>query len=170
MSKGLKEKLTTYLLNRKMKKMPRKKKIHNLRTAKTIGIIWMDDVLGSKEAAQKMAKQFRTEGKKVELMACGDGASTEYVTVNENDFSWLGQPKRKEIDEYAQIDFDILISLSTESNQAIEYITSLSRAQFKIGWESHENQHLDMQISTLIKPEPSFLAQQIEVYLDMINK
>ncbi|MCL3782206.1 hypothetical protein EMN47_17600 [Prolixibacteraceae bacterium JC049] len=137
-----------------------------MNSAKSIAIVWIDDKAETTTVARQMMKKLQQQGKKVqEVFFSMDETNEEALNIK--DFSWLGAAKSEQAKALEQADFDLLICLSTDLPLPMKQMVALSKAHFKIGWNS---ELFDMQIATDEVPSPRYLAEQITIYLEMINK
>lgn len=166
MSNGLKNKIASFLLKQQVKRLKRKLECRNIESAKSILIIWCDDTNQTSKVSFQLKESLQKQGKKVQVAHYVNEAFNE-EELSIEDFSWLGVPKSEKIKTLIETDFDLLICLSTNMPTQLEHVIALSRAYFKIGWQ---NELFDMQIATDEVPTPRYLADQILIYLEMINK
>ncbi len=173
MIKGLQQ----FVLRQKVSRLQRKVKVCNLATAKTALIVYE-----TKEGEEKMARNFarflKEEGIKVETLAFYQLKNKkdqrpkdelEYNYFDKNDCNWLQFPSEKRIRKTIAKDFDLLIDLNLSNRFCLEFISSLSRAKFKVGAaEGYRTKSCDFTIS-VSQAELSYLIEQIKVYLKMIN-
>ncbi len=167
---------------KKSKKTARKVRVHNLHTAKNIGIVYNATSRTNDEKVLKLERFFKEERKKVTVLGFVDTKKAEEmpeqrmsrVFFNKKDLNILGLPKSKqtEVQAFVQQPFDVLISLDIPGNTLpLLDVFARSKAQFKISpadelWQPYADFMID--IST--KPELSYFIIQLKHYLKLINK
>ncbi|HSH19248.1 MAG TPA: hypothetical protein VLA03_02270 [Draconibacterium sp.] len=68
------------------------------------------------------------------------------------------------------IRFEILLNIALEDNLVLDYITGLSKAQFKVGSSAKPKNYFDMNINIGENTDPMYLAKQQIFYLAQLNK
>lgn len=86
-----------------------------------------------------------------------------------NDVNWYGKPRVEFVDDFCKQDFDILIDLSMEEVFPIRWISSLSKAKFKVGNLNYSGNPYDLIIDVEKSKGVSFLIEQIKHYLLLLN-
>lgn len=168
---GLKFKIATKLLSSQLASISREKKVFNLDTATSAGILWEFD---QKESFDLIEKELTTAGiktvglcyfpRKKAVIPEGISGFTKKQTT------WSEIPKTELADDFIDQKFDILIDLTGQRHLPIVYLTALSVASFKIGYAGSFQNNFDLNIEFQEKPETSQLAEQILYYLKRINK
>jgi hypothetical protein len=90
--------------------------------------------------------------------------------ITPKELNWLGLPKPGIADEFLKTEFDLLLNIAVNQNLVLDYLTALSRAQFKIGWSPGARNFFDLNINIERKPDSLYLAQQQIFYLAQLNK
>lgn len=84
-------------------------------------------------------------------------------------FNWLGRPKSVEIDEFTNQNFDLLISYYKTNKDQLNFVTALSKANFKIGINNQDPRLHDL----IINVEPSqteVFKFELSKYLTQLNR
>ena len=168
----LKSKLANRILNSKLKALSRNKKVFNLDSAQTAGILWEID---QEASFRKIESELRNSGIKTSGL-CYFPTKKAVIPQEINGFTrkqaswWLEIPKAKVAEDFIRQKFDILIDLSSQQRFPIVYLTALSNAAFKIGHAGNATNYFDWNIEFSELPEASQLAEQILYYLKRINK
>jgi hypothetical protein len=168
----LKSKLANRILNSKLSLVVREKKVVNLDSAQTIGILWE---IGQQEAYIKIKNELYLAGiqatglcyfpmKKVVIPEEITGFSRKQTSW------WLEIPKTKLVEDFIHQKLDILIDLSGQKSFPLVYTTALSEAAFKVGYAGNSTNYFDLNIEFQEEPQPAQLAEQILYYLKRINK
>lgn len=168
---GFKSKIANRILISKLSSVNREKRIFNLDSAQSAGIVWEID---QKESFDLMEKELKKAGistaglcyfpsKKAQIPNDINGFSKKQI-------SWNTVPAIGLVDDFIHQKFDILIDLTCEKQFPLVYVTALSEATFKIGYSGYSTNYFDLNIEFKEKPETSQLAEQILYYLKRINK
>jgi len=167
-------KIAFYILNKKLKRLNRKRGIFNLENAKKIGVIYN----ATHQKNYEIAKKFISNIKKLnnDVISLGFVDSKEVLdfydkTIKNQFFSrknlnWYRKPNNPFIDEFISQNFDILIDLSVINDFPIQYIIALSQAKFKVGKFKDKNSYYDFMIDLNNKQDPELLIDQINHYLN----
>jgi hypothetical protein len=142
----------------------------NINEVKSIGLIWQPT---QKEAFQYIKSYFNREQVIFREFCVFEAITNQHqdenmLTVKDLDF-W-GLPKQEKVDEFINIRFEILFNIASEGNLVSDYITALSRAHFKVGSSSNENNYFDLNINIGKNPDPMYVAKQQIFYLAQLNK
>ncbi|MFY9151464.1 MAG: hypothetical protein WAO52_05585 [Prolixibacteraceae bacterium] len=168
---GLKSKIANRILDSKLSSVVREKKVFNLDSAKTAGILWEID---QKEAFDLVESELKNAG--IDTVGlCYSHSKKVVIPEDINGFTrkhsnWTHIPKAEFTEDFIQQKFDILIDLTGQKYFQIIYITALSVAAFKIGYSGKSANYFDLNIEFKEQPEPGQLAEQILYYLKRINK
>ncbi len=169
---GIKSKLANRILNSKLNLVVREKKVVNLDSAQTVGILWEID---QKEAFIKVKNELYLAGIKAGGL-CYFPLKKAVIPEEINGFSrkqtswWLEIPKTQLVEDFIRQKFDILIDITGQKSFPMVYATALSEATFKVGYAGGSTNYFDLNIEFQEKPEANQLAEQILYYLKRINK
>jgi len=167
----LQTKIANWKLNRKAGEVSREIKVHNFDTAKTVAVLWSFD---EREAFQIIRKQL--DGyENIKLLSLYYNPDRKAVPDDTNSFykmqlNWLGFAKEGPAVGFLQEKPDILIDLSITKQFPVQVLVKLSKAAFKIGYSTENDNPYDLNIDVHQNPESSYLARQIIYYLNQINK
>ena len=167
---GIKETYARKKLDKLILKIERRPVFPDIKTVKTIGVIWQPT---QKEAFQYLKNYFNREqvifrGFCVFEELTSPHQDSNTLTVKDLDF-W-GLPKREKIDDFTSIRFEILLNIALENNLALDYITAISQARFKVGWSPNSKNFFDMNINIGENRDPMYLVKQQIFYLAQLNK
>lgn len=168
---GLKSKLANRILNSKLSSVNREKKVFNLDSAQTAGILWESN---QKDSFDLLEKELRTAKIKT-VGLCYFQSKKAVIPAEINGFTrkqttWSGIPKTTRAEDFIQQKFDLLIDLTRQNFFPLVYVTALSEATFKIGSSGFAVNYFDLNIEFREQPETSQLTEQILYYLRRINK
>ena len=163
--------LKTYRLNvlrRRASAIKRTVRMCNAGSIQKVGILWME---GDYNAYNYLHDQFRNQKVIVRNLCFTKNKVAEnnsMITVK--DLNWLGFPRGGNIDTFLQTDFDLLLNTTVEPNFAMDVITALSAAFFKIGWDREKLGFFDLSIDVSKNPDALYLAEQQIFYLKQLYK
>jgi len=168
---GFKFKIANRLLNFKLGSMVREKKVFNLDTAKSAGVLWEID---QKQTFDRLEIELKNEGLSVENLCYFQSKKamipTEIKGFTRKQTSWSEVPNTSLAEDFIRQKFDILIDLTGQKYFPVIYLTALSEAAFKIGYAGRSTNYFDLNIEFSEQPETDQLAEQILYYLKRINK
>ena len=169
---GLKSKLANKRLDSRLGSVSRDKKVFNLDSAQTVGILWEID---QQDAFIRVKNELYLAGIKAEGL-CYFSLKKAIIPEEINGFSrkqtscWLEIPRTQLVEDFISQKFDVLIDLTGQQHFPMVYVTALSEATFKIGYAGKSANYFDLNIEFGEQPETSQLADQILYYLKRINK
>ncbi len=175
---GLFDKIKAWFFYRFLKKSiddgQRTKKVFNLMTATSIGIIYDASVPSNSIIVTTFVEKLRVHGKKVFSLAYMNDTKAESNEImklfNKASLNWYKIPRIKEVDEFIKQPMDILIAVHTKESLPLQYIAAHSNAKFRMGpyfekaktsydWMIHSEK--DLSVESYLK--------QVEFYLNSIN-
>lgn len=169
---GLKSKIANRILQSQLSSVSREKRVSNLDSASSAGILWEID---QKESFDRVVEELGKAGVKTTGL-CYSPMGKAAIPENINGFSrkqtnyWTEVPNVELVEDFIHQKFDLLIDLTRQKYFPVLYITALSEATFKIGYAGRSQNYFDLNIDFQETPEPSQLADQILYYLKRINK
>ena len=168
---GFKSKLAYRVLNSKLDSVSRDKKVFNLDTAATAGILWEIDQKDTFDRLKKELEEARIETNDLCYLPQKKAVVPEGVIgFTRKETHWSEVPKSEIAEKFIREKFDILIDLTGQKYFPIVYLTALSEAAFKIGYAGTQTNYFDLNIEFRETPEAGQLAEQILYYLKRINK
>jgi hypothetical protein len=135
-----------YLLNKGIASLNRNRKLININTAGSVGILFE---LNDESVYYSIQKYFQNlQEKKIKVKALGF-ASNKMVTshflpvlsfdfFNAKQVNWMHIPKAVCVQDFVNSDFDICINIASENVFPLKYISGLSKARLKVGAYSKE--------------------------------
>ena len=169
---GLKSRIASKILNSRLNSVSREKKVFNLDSANSAGILWEID---QKDSFYLMENELSNSGIKVTGLCYSPNKKT-VIPDDINGFSrkqttwWTEIPKTGLADDFIHRKFDILIDLTGQKSFPIAFITALSEAAFKVGYSGSSLNYFDLNIEFQEQPNTVQLTEQILYYLKRINK
>ena len=169
---GLKSKIANRLLDLKLSSIAREKKVFNLDSTQSAGILWEID---QKESFERVQEEL-TKARVKTTGLCYFPMRSTVIPAEISGFSrrqtnyWTEMPQVDLIEDFIHQKFDLLIDLTGQKHFPVLYITALSEANFKIGYAGSSPKYFDLNIDFQASPDTSQLADQILYYLKRINK
>lgn len=110
----------------------------SMRVASKVGILFQADNAGERDAVQAYAEKLKNEGKDVQLLGFLNKRNHQvnylFPYISHKDVTWFGKPKGGTIGYFIKYPFDILINFAPKELMPFEYISALSRAGCRIGF------------------------------------
>ncbi len=173
----IRQSLGTRSLLKKQKKLHRNRVVHNFHTARTTFIIF-------DSTDPEIFRQIRDFSKYLENLKIKTGL-LGYVQLDEipsdlvlwencqifgrKDLDFLFRPKDLNVLNFIEQEYDILFDLSLKDYFPLTFITSLSRAKFKVGRYRETLNDCDFMINISGEPTVDFLIAQIKNYVSILN-
>jgi len=166
---GIKQKIA----ERKFQKLARQHKhypvLPELTKARKVGVLWQP---AHKRAFQYMQDYFRKKQAIFRGFCVFEETANplpDTNTVTTYDLTWLGFPKPEKVEDFMNMEFDILFNVALEQNFVLDYITLFSKAKFKVGTSKDESNYFDLNINIGQKKDSTYLAEQQIFYLAQLN-
>ena len=137
--------------------------------ARNIGILFTQTDRGKYQAIRKMAKQFKNDGKRVEVLCYlekgGENYDFLYDYITSKDINMWGKMQAPAAIKFAKINFDYLYYLDLEENIYLENVLAMSKASCRIGFYKQHNQGLlDLMVQVSVKSGFETAIDQIMFY------
>ena len=164
-------------LRKHSKNTVRKKMVHNLESARSIGIICFANTNNGLDNAMHFAN-FLNEKKIITsiLVFCPLKEVPQNFLLRKNvkvftkkELNWYGRPNQPIVEQFINEDFDILIDLSLQEIFPLRWVSTLSRSKFKVGTLGYFGNPNDLTISLKNEKSEEYLISQIKHYLNLIN-
>jgi hypothetical protein len=148
-----------YFLNKGISALKRNKKLVNINSAGSVGIIFE---LTDESVYYSIQKYFqRLQEKKIKVKALGY-ASNKLVTnhflpvlsfdfFNSKQLNWFQIPKAPCVKDFVESDFDICINIASEYVFPLKYVAGMSKARLKVGAYGKEMQSCCWQKKTMTR-------------------
>lgn len=175
-----------YFLKKGISNLNRSKKLVNINSAGSIGILFELTEESVYYAIQKYFQKFQE--KKVKVKALGYASNklvtNHFLPVLSFDFfdgkqmSWLNIPKSQCVQDFIDTDFDICINIAAESVFPLKYISGISKARLKVGaynreMPSEQYKELSLIYDIMLLTEENHdeikFLDNIHDYLNMLN-
>jgi hypothetical protein len=167
---NIKRSVANYVLNKKLGKLTREKRLVNLHNARTIGILYNVSSQTTFQIVKTLVKELTTRQRQIMALGFVNRKSIPNYCIAANsgyhfnlrDLNWYGGPKNDYIHEFINKEFDILIDLSLDDVFVFKYISGLSRSKFKVG--RHNDDYLDC-FDLMIKMEST---ATLEAFIEQV--
>lgn len=166
---GIKEKYAYRKLRKLIALQKRTPVIPKLSLHSKVAVIWQPS---EKPAVQYLRDYFNHHGAIFRDYCIYDDDSNPAAKANSlsiNDLNWWGIPKPEKVGDFIEMELDLLLCLAAEKNYAVNYITALSHAKFKIGSSESDNSYFDLNIKLEQNKDAMYLAEQQIFYLAQLN-
>ncbi|WP_347841269.1 DUF6913 domain-containing protein [uncultured Draconibacterium sp.] len=166
---GFKQKYAYRKLQKLIQAQNREPVIPELSLHLKVGVIWQPC---EKPAVQYLRDYFNQHGAIFRDYCIFDKDSNPSAEANSltiNDLNWWGIPKPDKVGDFMTMQLDLLLCLAAEKNFAVNYITALSKAKFKIGSSETDNSYFDLNIKIGQNKDAMYLAKQQIFYLAQLN-
>ena len=138
-------------IDKARKKLKRNMSFRNLETIKSVGIIIRYQFEIGDTAINKLIDFFKKKNTSLEILVyypdkklpANVNFSEDTLLFTEGDTNWFGKPNKKEIENFINTDFGLLIDLLPQYVYSLQYIVESSKASFKIGRISYDNAPYD---------------------------
>lgn len=173
---NIKSKIGEFNLKKRLKNQRRKVKTHNFKTARSAGILFSSPDEQSFSSVKDFLSFLSNNGMKVYALGYVPSKKVPqqflmWKGINfycNTDLNWYHKPKNELIEQFINQDFDILFDLSINEYFTVNYVGSLSRAEFKIG-KQNRNSYQDLVIDIKKNESVNYLIEQIKHYLNILN-
>jgi len=169
--------LAKLLFERKLKSFERTVVVSNFKTAKKALVLYNADDKVSEEQIREFSKYVSSQNIKTTVLGYQSKKSNQVdKTVKEGHLyfdksvvNWLGVSKSSVIKELVDVEFDLLFDFNKGDAFPLRYISSLSKAKFKISWAiAYQKKVCDLTFE-IKENNIKNLIEQIKHYLPMIN-
>ena len=151
----------------------------NFRSVKSMGLVWdasrPEEFMLLSRFHQKMSEhniEFRILGLFPGKVLPNQFTAVRYLTcLRKNEIDFFYRPDSKDATVFIEKQFDVLIDINFQKLFPLVYITTLSRARFKVGLADAEPEKspFDLMLSINKPVNIENYLEQIILYLDMIN-
>ncbi|MCO5247451.1 MAG: hypothetical protein M9887_00660 [Chitinophagales bacterium] len=115
----------------------------SLHHSKSIGILFEVDLKNDDTAILSYAENLKSQGKEVRLLGFLKERNRKinylFPYISKKDVNWFGKPKGGTIGFFIKNPFDILINFAPKENLPFEYVSTLSRAVCRIGFNERNS-------------------------------
>jgi len=165
-------------MKRRQKSVKRDKCVQNFETAKSAVILFDTMLPGCFQHVKDLSKFLTSKNIKTKaygLVAQKETpqemllwANIEFIT--KKDRLWYGAPSGDATNDYFNQVPDLLFVINFKESLTLDYLVSLSRARFKVGCFTDQENDLDLMINPAKKEcEAGFFIEQVKHYISLLN-
>ncbi len=174
----IQQKLGRFAMKKEQKRLKRNVKAYSLERATTVGVIYNATNRNDADTVKKFVQYLKEERKDVLSIGYINSKDSSdivkphlnYVFFDKRNLSKRMIPGGLDVKNFIEKPYSILIDLTIEESFPIEYVTTLSRAKFKVGAKgSYRDDVCDMVIDIDSNKNLEYLIIQVKHYLKMIR-
>ncbi|MFH0896332.1 MAG: hypothetical protein V2A54_18015 [Bacteroidota bacterium] len=174
----LKVKAGKHYLKKELQANTRTIKSRGLNEVKQIGILFLANDRETYNLVEQYADVFRELKKNVKIVGYipSRKVSQEYYQKLDldifdwNNTNWYLSPNRPKLNDFQELELDLLISLVREECIPLEFVIARSKAAFKVGAFSDSKKELfDLMIHSTPEEDLKTFMKNIFQYLDMLS-
>lgn len=174
---GLKENIGKRILKKKLKAFERFRHVHNFETAKSTVILFDTTEPDTFPAIKSFRKFLESKGLQCSIFGYVQQKETpqellflkNYSFINKRDLNWYQKPSGEVVDLFFSLKPDILFDFTKETALELQFLVKLSKAQFKIGCYTEEENDYDLMINLTSQDDAAYLSEQFKHYVSMLN-
>ncbi len=174
--KSIRSRLGNSILKRKLRHYRRVKSLFSFETSQIIGVVFKTDTQGDFEIVKNFLHFLTEQNNKVVALCFVDYKKVPDYYFLRKGFNFFSRrdlnifflPKTQFILDFIEKPFDMLIDLSIDNNFPLYFISSLSKAKFKIGKLQNEHNCFDVMIDTSKDNTVQSLIEQIKHYVPVL--
>ncbi len=178
MCRVIKRKVGYYHIWKNRRNQRRKKQVFNLKTAKSIGILFDATVTETFDAVREFYHDLKKNGRSVTVLGFVNDKEVPGHYLFKKDFimfcrkmlNWYGKPVAPDVLVFIKCPFDILIDLTMTDHFVFDYITGSSPARFKVGRFREKRAYADMMIHLEENTSLEHFIELVSGYLETINR
>jgi hypothetical protein len=174
---GIKENIGRMVLKKKRKNFSRDIHVHNFETANSAVILFDTGIADSFQVIKEFRKFMEDKG--IRCAAFGYVQQKEipqemlfwknYSFITRRDLSWYLKPRGEAVENFYNINPDILVDFTMDVPLELQYLVQLSTASFKIGCFTEQENDYDLMINLSDRSDIRFYAEQIKHYVAILN-
>ncbi len=165
-----------YFLNKMLPLVQRKKHFESFAKAKMVGIVFNATDKEDFELVKRYVRYLKDCDKKVKALGFFNTYKVPELTYSKlewdfftiKDLSWNYIPNKNFIENFINEEYDILIDMNLNHDFPLHYVSSLSKAHFKIG-KYKTNADYDLMIEMPDEKGLKFYLRSIDQYIQLLN-
>lgn len=167
-----------FFLKRELKHFYRTQKFYNFKLAESFGIVYEYKNEEEFKVLEHLIHQLNDDKKKVKVIVyIKDQKLLEYIPqrltvdyINPKDLDWFGRPKSPYAKDFMNASFQVLLDLNFKQSFPLSYITSLSKANYKVGlFDIKSKDRLDMMLKVKSDQGLKYVLREMFRYLKLIK-
>ncbi len=174
----IRSKIGKYYFMKEKQRGAQHRRLTNLQDARHIGIIYALNDVPDYDRVSEFVSQLQREHKEVKALGFVRNKNLvsrflpklSYDFFSKKDVNWFYKPIHKQVKDFIEKEFDILIDLSMSDNFPLKYIAGLSNAFCRVGRFSENNtDYYDLMIDVSPAMTIDDFLGQVRHYLTIIN-
>ncbi len=170
---GIKSKIITKKITSLLKEQSKRTSLQINSTIKTVGIIVNEGSNFNFDALKKLQKDIGSGSNNFHVLTykSENENSNEFrgVFFYEKDITWNGKIKSKDISDFLDTKFDMLIDYTNSENIYQIYLVSKSKANFKVGYANENKDLYNLILAVPFEDIDNFRKELIK-YLKILKK
>lgn len=175
--KSIRQKIGNSLLRRRLRNRKRTKNISTFENSKLVGVVFKTDTQSDFELVKRFLHFLTEQDCKVVALCFVDTKKVpDYYLLRKGfnffargDLNFFFVPKNHTILDFMEKPFDMFIDFSIDGNFPLHYISSLSRAKFKIGKMFPNRTCFDVMLDTKRNNSVEYLIEHIKNYIPVLS-
>ena len=171
---NLRQKVHNHFLAKALKSHRAQRQSVDFDRAKTVGILFNATNLNDREKVLKHARLLEQKGKQVKLLGFVNTKkgieNLPFSNFSRKEMDWATRPTSAEVLDFMQRDFDVLINISLQEVMPLEYITTLSKAKFRVGPYTEQTACYELMLDVSRSNDIDAFMHQAMFFLDKMNK
>jgi len=178
MCRKIKQKIGYFNIARIRRKQRRKRQVFNLKTGRTIGIVFDATDPKDFDTILEFHMDLLKRGRKVTVLGFVNAKEIpphylfrkDFIFFSKKMLNWYGRPLEEDVIKFIKYPFDILIDLSLKDHFVFDYIRGTSPARFKVSRYREGDNYADMMLSLEENDTLEYFIEVVTNYLEMINR
>ena len=165
------------ILRRKRRQLDRKTEVQNFKLAKTAYIIFDTSMADSFSIIKDFTKYLKSENIKSHSIGIVQQKEIpsqmlfwdKYDYITRKEINWYKKPTGEVAKKLFEANPDILFDFTFNAPLEVQYLVQLSKARFKIGCYTENENDYDLMINSGADCELGYFVAQIKHYVNMLN-
>lgn len=175
---NLRIKIGQYYYRKEQSRSSHQHRMTNLKDAKRIGILYTLDDMPDYERVSEFVSKLQGDHKEVKALGFVKNKNLlqrflpklSYDFFSARDLTWFYKPIHRQVKDFIEKEFDLLIDLSLQDNFPLKYISGLSNALCRVGKFSEKNaEYYDLMIDLKPTMTSDEYLGQVQHYLTVIK-
>lgn len=142
-------------------------------TAKSVAFLFNTEDPEVSSGIEKYAESLRKKGKETFLLGLNAVSNvlldTQFPCLNKKNIDWVGRPVGTLVDEWLIRPVDVVIHVSAQKNDILEYLTALTPAGLRVGPATDNTHCYDLMLDVPADTTPQTFFKQMESLLGKIQ-
>ncbi|MEE9349546.1 MAG: hypothetical protein V3U80_05820 [Flavobacteriaceae bacterium] len=169
---GLKVKSIARKIERLLKKKKQESSLQISQSIKTVGILVNENSNFNFEKLKKLQRNIASGSDNFSILTCKTtiDSANEFrgVVLTEKDFSWNGSLKSNDVNNFLNIEFDMLIDYTKSETVYKKYLVAKSKAKFKVGYANVDERLYDLMLA--VEDDVVMFNTELLRYLKILKK